>query len=553
MAGSSGRRSPRVVLAVGVVLGLLYPIPLQWSGYTYFQTVGFLVLINAMLGVGWNVIGGWAGQFDFAPQVFFAIGAYTAAILFVHLGWSPWLGMLAGVLAAIGICALVTYPLTRLRGHYFAINTVAIWMIAQPIGATWEFINGSRGLFIPMQTGQGVLGSIASLQFVGRTKALGYYYVAFGLLALTLWLVHLVERGRLGFYFRAIRDDQEGAEGIGIPSRLYKVIARSITAAVFAAGGVLYGFWALAVFPEQVLDLNWSTLPIMATVVGGIGRLDRGPPTHRDPLAPVEPLDPRARAAQGLGPARGARLSVATLLELRSVTKRFGGLVANKEVSLAISAGEIVGLIGPNGAGKTTLFNCVTGYTHADAGRIVFAGADITRARPERVSGLGIARTWQLVRTFGRMTVLENVVCGALKRHARVGEARARALRLLEFTGLASREDVVAANLTLADKKRLEIARALATEPRLLLLDEAMSGLTPAETAAAVELVRRIHGELGLALCVVEHVMEVVMPLSQRVVVLDDGEKIAEGPPAEVVRNDAVIKAYLGEHYRGRR
>jgi len=267
----------------------------------------------------------------------------------------------------------------------------------------------------------------------------------------------------------------------------------------------------------------------------------------------VEPLDPRARAAEGLGPARGTRLSVATLLELHSVTKRFGGLVANKKVSLAISAGEIVGLIGPNGAGKTTLFNCVTGYTHADAGRIVFAGADITRARPERVSGLGIARTWQLVRTFGRMTVLENVVCGALKRHARVGEARARALRLLEFTGLASREDVVAANLTLADKKRLEIARALATEPRLLLLDEAMSGLTPAETAAAVELVRRIHGELGLALCVVEHVMEVVMPLSQRVVVLDDGEKIAEGPPAEVVRNDAVIKAYLGEHYRGRR
>jgi len=301
LAGSSGRRSPRVVLAVGVVLGLLYPIPLQWSGYTYFQTVGFLVLINAMLGVGWNVIGGWAGQFDFAPQVFFAIGAYTAAILFVHLGWSPWLGMLAGVLAAIGICALVTYPLTRLRGHYFAISTVAIWMIAQPIGATWEFINGSRGLFIPMQTGQGVLGSIASLQFVGRTKALGYYYVAFGLLAVALWLVHLVERGRLGFYFRAIRDDQEGAEGIGIPSRLYKVIARSITAAVFAAGGVLYGFWALAVFPEQVLDLNWSTLPIMATVVGGIGRL-WGPVLGAFILIPISQI---MSTTLGTGPLAG--------------------------------------------------------------------------------------------------------------------------------------------------------------------------------------------------------------------------------------------------------
>ncbi len=168
---------------------------------------------------------------------------------------------------------LVTYPLTRLRGHYFAIATVAIWMIAQPIGATWEFINGSRGLFIPMRTGQGVLGATATLQFTGRTKALGYYYVAFGLLALTLWLARLDQRSKLGFYFRAIRDDQEGAEGIGIDSRLYKVIARSLTAAIFAAGGALYGFWALAVFPEQVLDLNWSTLPIMATVVGGIGRL----------------------------------------------------------------------------------------------------------------------------------------------------------------------------------------------------------------------------------------------------------------------------------------
>jgi len=245
-------------------------------------------------------------------------------------------------------------------------------------------------------------------------------------------------------------------------------------------------------------------------------------------------------------------VSVSPLLELQAVTKRFGGLVANKEVSVAIGAGEIVGLIGPNGAGKTTLFNCITGYLHADAGRIVFAGTDITRARPERVCGLGIARTWQIVRTFGRMTVLENVVCGALKRHARVAAARERAWRLLEFTGLAPRAGGLAGNLTLADKKRLEIARALATEPRLLLLDEAMSGLTPAETGAAVELVRRTHAELGVALCVVEHVMEVVMALSERVVVLDYGQKIAEGPPAEVARNERVIKAYLGERGHGR-
>ena len=243
---------------------------------------------------------------------------------------------------------------------------------------------------------------------------------------------------------------------------------------------------------------------------------------------------------------------MAPLLSLESATKHFGGLIANREVSLTIETGEIVGLIGPNGAGKTTLFNCITGYMHPDAGRIVFDGTDVTHARPERISRLGVARTWQVVRAFGRMTALDNVVCGALQRTSRVTEARARALELLEFTELHGRGDMPAATLTLADKKRLEIARALATRPKLLLLDEAMSGLTPIESAAAVKLVRRIHTELKVTICVVEHVMEVVMPLSHRVVVLDYGVKIADGPPEGVVRDEQVIRAYLGERRAAR-
>lgn len=263
----------RIALVIGALIAILYPIPLQLQGTTYYQTVGFLVLVNAMLGLGWNVIGGWAGQFDFGPQVFFGIGAYTAALLYVKLGIEAWLGLLGGVAVAAVICAILTYPLTRLRGHYFAISTVAIWMIVQPIGATWEYIGAAQGLFIPMKTHGSVVGSALALQFSGPTKALGYYYAGLVLFAVTLALMAWVERSKLGFYFRAIRDDQEAAEGIGIDSRLYKVIARSITAAVFAAAGVLYAFWALSVFPEQVFELNWSTLPIMATVVGGIGRL----------------------------------------------------------------------------------------------------------------------------------------------------------------------------------------------------------------------------------------------------------------------------------------
>lgn len=316
----------RIALVLGAVAAIVYPIPLQLQGYTYYQTVGFLVLINAMLGVGWNVIGGWAGQFDFGPQVFFGVGAYTAALLFVRLGVDAWLGMLAAIAVAVVLCALLTYPLTGLRGHYFAIATVAIWMIAQPIGASWELIGGSQGLFIPVKPRSGVVASAMSLQFSGPTKALGYYYSALVLFAITLGLMALVERSKLGYYFRAIRDDQEAAEGIGIDSRLYKVVARSITAGVFAAAGVLYAFWALSVFPEQVLELHWSTLPIMATVVGGIGHL-WGPVLGAVILIPISQI---MSTTLGTGPlaGRGIDLIVYGLIIILIAAFRPTGLLS---------------------------------------------------------------------------------------------------------------------------------------------------------------------------------------------------------------------------------
>jgi branched-chain amino acid transport system ATP-binding protein len=246
-------------------------------------------------------------------------------------------------------------------------------------------------------------------------------------------------------------------------------------------------------------------------------------------------------------------------LEVDRLSKRFGGLLANDGISFRLTEGSIVGLIGPNGAGKTTLFNCIAGYMHPTEGQIRFAGRPITQLRPDRICRLGIARTWQLVRIFGRMSVLDNVVCGAFNRLTATGDAQRLARRLIEFTGLGGKAHALAGTLPLADKKRLELTRALATGPRLLLLDEAMSGLTPAETAAAVDLVRLVHRDFRrefmrdahpLTVCVVEHVMEVVMPLSHRVLVLDYGRLIADGPPEQVVRDDLVIKAYLGAKYR---
>jgi branched-chain amino acid transport system ATP-binding protein len=237
---------------------------------------------------------------------------------------------------------------------------------------------------------------------------------------------------------------------------------------------------------------------------------------------------------------------VTALLEVNALTKRFGGLVANEDVSFTVAAGEIVGLIGPNGAGKTTLFNSLAGFFAPTSGTIRLDGADIAGLPPERIAALGIARTFQIVRIFRSMTVVENVMVGAMLRQKSVGTAERIARETLEFAGLERRADDPAGRLTVAEQKRLEMARALATQPRLLLLDEVMAGLTQSEVADAVNLVRRIRGR-GTACVIVEHVMEGIMPLADRILVLDRGRKIADGPPSAVAADQAVIVAYLGD------
>ncbi|MGO9613598.1 MAG: ABC transporter ATP-binding protein [Dissulfurispiraceae bacterium] len=241
-------------------------------------------------------------------------------------------------------------------------------------------------------------------------------------------------------------------------------------------------------------------------------------------------------------------MSKAICFRVTGLSKRFGGLAANNDIHFFVEEGEIISVIGPNGAGKSTLFNCVTGFYKPDSGNVFFYGKDITRMRSDKVCKLGIARTFQIVEVISEMTVLENVTTGALLRYRRIKPAMEKAGEILAFTGLHEKRDFLGTELTIADKKRLEVSMALATQPRLLMLDESMAGLNKVELREIIDLIKKIRNE-GMTLIIVEHVMEAVMQISDRIVVLNSGKKIMEGTPKEVCSDREVIQAYLGEKY----
>jgi branched-chain amino acid transport system permease protein len=592
--------NPRVYSVLLVLLGLL--AVLLFTRNPFYLNILFMILLYAGLSGAWNIIGGFGGQLSLGHSAFFGIGAYTSSLLFVKCGIPPLLGIFAGVGTASILAALIGIPCFRLKGPFFSLATIAIAEVLQLLAVYFKKITeGSEGLSIPFQP------SFHNLIFESRNH---YALVGFVFMLLVLAVSYWIQNSKLGYQLAALRDEDQAAETLGVNTLRAKMTAFWISGALTAVGATLFSQYILFLEPHSEFSINVSVNLALISMIGGLGtcigpvigsflliplqeflrtwiggkyqglhfviygglliavvmfmpqgiiaffskkyeslllRLPSFSGTPASPrLSPMGATNPGSTLFSKAAPAPREN-EAAPILEVENLSKNFGGLKAISNLTFSVRRGEILGIIGPNGAGKTTLFNILSGVYRPDRGVVKFQGPVVSQLNKSHVlCRSGIGRTYQLVKPFENMTVLDNVMVGAFCRQSSREKARDRSLGILQFVGLAQKKAMLANEITLADKKKLEVARVLATQPRLLLLDEVMAGLTPVEVQETGELIRKIR-DSGQTVIIIEHVMQAIMSLSDRVLVLSQGEKITEGRAEEVIRDARVIKAYLGE------
>jgi branched-chain amino acid transport system permease protein len=565
------------VIAIGLGLSLALT-------ERYHHRILTLVFLWAAMGLAWNIISGYAGQISFGHQAFFGIGAYVTVLLAAKLQLTPWLGMWAGVGVAVLAALLIGTPTFRLAGIYFGLATLAYPLIFRIV---MDYL-GYQEVAIPMVRDRPAL-------FMQFEEPRSFDLLALALLAATLGLSRLIEGSRLGYSLRAIKENEQAAEAMGVDAFRSKMLAYALSAAPAALAGAIYAHAILfVVTPDAVFGVIVIVQTLVVCLVGGAGTL-WGPVIGAAIMIPVsEILDTtvgdRLPGIQGVvygaalmgimmwapeglfwrlrrrpasvaratptpaaaGPAEApAAAPGPVLLEVRGIDKAFIGLQALSEVSFDVREGEILGIIGPNGAGKTTLFNVLNGFLLPDHGLVRWLGAPITGLRPHLVCRRGIGRTFQVVRVFPHLTVLENVMVGAFAHRDAPGAARERAQAALGRVSLVEQADTLPAGLTTLELRLMELARCLATSPRLVLLDEPLAGLSSDGVEMMAVMIRRTRAA-GVTVVIIEHTIQALVKLADRLVVLDHGRRLAEGAPGEVTRNPAVIEAYLGKRWLAR-
>ncbi|HEX7890196.1 MAG TPA: branched-chain amino acid ABC transporter ATP-binding protein/permease [Ramlibacter sp.] len=581
------------ILLAGVALACV-----PWLGLPpFYESILYLVCHWAVLALSWNILSGYSGYFSFGHGAFFGIGMYTTAALAGKLDW-PFLATLpfaALMPALLGLgLGFVVFRVKAVRGELFALLTLAV-----------TFVVATVILNSPVDGGPGVYLNAVETPKLAPSPASSIYLMILVATIVTVLVAYKVHASKLGIGLFAIHDDEDVAEVMGVPTFRYKLVAFAISCALAGLAGGIHALFVQYVTAGETFNITVPLTVVLMSVLGGtrhwagpavgaaaitgllylftagdhavagkaavgvilvlvilfmpngiLGQVLKrkkaaaggGQAELAHPTGTTSPAEEAGRSAVSARSAEPRRQPGVPLLEVRGLSKAFKGVQALDKVSLQVRQGEILGLLGPNGSGKSTFINVVSGHYPMSGGEVVFDGRPLTGLPAHRIAHAGIARTYQIPRPFKHMNVLRNVQmvamfgCASLDQKA----AEREAWKWLEFTGLQDRALALPDDINLHQRKFLELARALAARPRLVLLDEVLSGLTPGEINEAIELIRRIRDQ-GSTIVFVEHVMRAVMALTDRIVVLNHGKLIAQGEANVVMQDAEVVNAYLGK------